>query len=523
MSQASGIIPPRARFFGTSGSAAPSKRQLGIETLEHRCPMDASAAMSGLDVETWIGGGAASGTQASVPAITSTLHDSHSQGPDQRAIPPQPNPAPSQAQASTKATTAMRRAAMAKRSPAVDSLQTPARHDAGVPQDSGTVAENVGHESSAPDPSATSPSDHRDEAQGQSVADQPTELTLGSAKLPHDPTDSGVSGLDNSLDDSGSSGESRKKTDDQTPGAQLNPSLDPPISSPDEGDEGDFADPWAGTEPAPPYSEFDVECPPAAKPAPISFVMPPGPAGSIGLSSSGRDSTDYWATGSKARAAFEDEPEIGAGTAAIRQPRQVRGDSAAPRARYYDSLTAADEPPVDSFRSRSTPLRDFARRLEPFEGGIAIGSRNQTPADYAAYKQERSRSLPAGSVAPSEADEASHANQTDLAISALVEEDIQAEQIATEAVESGMLITTVSLAMQEPCESNPTCGRESCEEAIVATLAPSQEFMISLSRWAALGLLVSHRISHRIAGRGGAMSWCSAVRARLTGRRSRNS
>src|SRR5690606_41147976 len=52
MSQASGIFPPRARFFGPGRSTAMPKRPLGIETLERRCPMDASATIVDFDARS---------------------------------------------------------------------------------------------------------------------------------------------------------------------------------------------------------------------------------------------------------------------------------------------------------------------------------------------------------------------------------------------------------------------------------------------------------------------------------------
>src|SRR5690606_42136681 len=88
MSQASGIFPPRARFFGPGRSTAMPKRPLGIETLERRCPMDASATIVDFDAQPVIGNAppiARSPVTASTFTVTETRR---SQGPDQRALPP---------------------------------------------------------------------------------------------------------------------------------------------------------------------------------------------------------------------------------------------------------------------------------------------------------------------------------------------------------------------------------------------------------------------------------------------------
>lgn len=513
MSQASGIFPSRARFFGPNGSAAPSKRQLGIERLEHRCPLDASAAaLSGIDVESLLSGIA----PPSAPAITSTLHESPSSGTEQRSLPPQPNQTPTHSQAATKGLPAVRRAALAKRPLATDSVQNPTQSSPDPANVSVDPAENAGYESHAPAPAESPSHDLRGNEPRQQAEHSPSleQPFSGNQEITSDSSDSSGVNLELPRDDKESpsgpdGGEDQTRIADNKDSGRQDKLLPDVV-----GDEP--SDPSGNGEPS---LLDDPACPPISL-DPVRFVSPPGPPGSIGIVPSGRDASNYWAS-DNLNGDEEGEPSAITGPAAIRQSRLARSESNQSRPRYYESLTAADEPPVDAWRGRSTPLRNFIRRTEPLDAGIAIGTPSHKATGYAANKHRSPHAGPGEGAERNEAETAARAEQTDLAIAALAEEELQIEPGASEAVQSGLLITTASLAIQESCDSIQACRREVCDEAVI-DLSPPQDFMLSLSRWAALGLLISHRLSHQVAGRSGYLGWASAVRDRIFGGRSRN-
>lgn len=509
MSQANGIFPPRARLFATGRRAVLPKRQLGIEALERRCPMDASAAIGGLDLEPLLAGSTPPITSPSVAAITSTLQETpRSQQANQHALPPQPTQPQTQAQ--TKVLTAVRRAAPAKRLPTAESFQTPSLSDLAVTPGSDDQAAVGGGEGQLPLPSDSQLPSQRDESPGTQPADKRLESASGNLD-----SQNASLGLDSAVEESIDAEEPPRDPGSNESGTQLvGGSSDNTTGDPFDSSGEESTDPFA---PPDPQASADSDCP-ALEPDPIRFISPPGPAGSIGLLPPGRVRNDYWTVGN-AETDWDDDPEVIPGTSSVRQTRYVRSDSELSRTRYYESLVPGSEQPADAFRGRTTSLRAFAGQLEPLDGGIAIGATTGTPADYAALTDGSAHSANLGPQAePEEAAAASHALQTDLAIAALEVEAAQAEQLAAEAAQSGIVVTAVGLTLQEQCASVQVCSRETGEEAVVVALSPAQDFLLNLSRWAALGLLVSHRLAHQSAGRGGLLRWVSRVRARVTGR-----
>jgi|GEM_PF-2071529 len=506
MSQASGILPPRARFFVTGRRAALPKRQLGIETLEHRCPMDASAAIGGLDVEPRLAGSSPPITLPSVAAITSTLQQTpRSQQADQQALPPQPTQPQTQTQ--NRVLTAVRRAAPAKRLPAAEPFQTPSLVDPAITPGADDQAAVGGGEGQLPLPSNPQLPAQRDEPPASQPADKRLESASGSLDLPVAPI-----GLGSPLEEPIDTEELPQDPGGNEAGSQfVDGSADTTGDPFDSSGEGRTD----ALEPPDPQAPTDPDCP-ALKPDPIRFVSPPGPAGSIGLLPPGGVRSDYWTAG-HAETDWDDEPEVIPGTTSVRPTRYVRSDSALSRPRYYETLEADSEQAADAFHGRTTSLRAFARQLEPLDGGIAIGATPETPADYAALTDGPAHRASLGPQAePEEAAAVSHALHTDLALAALVAEAAQAEQLAAEAAQPGIAVTAVVLTLQEQSASVQVCGRETGEEAVIVALSPTQDFLLNLSRWAALGLLVSHRLTHH--SHGGLLSWLSGVRTRFIGR-----
>ena len=509
MSQASGIIPPRARFWATGRRAVLSKRQLGIETLEYRCPMDASAAIGGLDAEPRLAASTPPITLPSIAAITSTLQQTpRSQQADQQGLPPQPTQPQTQTQ--NRVLAAVRRAAPAKRLPAAEPFQTPSHTGPAVTAGADEQAAVGGGEGQLPLPSDPQLPAQRDEPPAAQPADKRLESASGSLDLPVDPIGLG-SPLEEPIDTEEPSPDSGgNETESQLVGGSADQTTGDPFDSGGEG----LTDPLA---PPDPQAPTDPDCP-ALKPDPIRFVSPPGPAGSIGLLPPGGVRSDYWTVGN-AETDWDDEPEVIPGTTPVRPTRYVRSDSALSRTRYYEALEADSEPTADAFQGRTTSLRAFARQLEPLDGGIAIGATPETPADYAALTDGPAhRASLAPQAEPEEAAAVAHALHTDLALAVLVAEAAEAEQLAAEAAQSGIVVTAVALALQEQSASVQVCGRETGEEAGIVALSPAQDFLLNLSRWAALGLLVSHRLTHQSVSRGGLLSWLSGVRTRFTGR-----
>ncbi len=485
------------------------KRPLGIETLERRCPMDASAAIVDFDAEPVLGN-APPIALPPVPAITATLEGSpRLQGADQRPLPLHQNPN------QMKTFTAARRVALAKRPLVVDPLQQPSLSGSVITDGFDDYAAVIGGDSQLPLPLPTVPPTPslRDEPSGPREADkQPEPITdvidspskagdLGSQV--EDPITAEEPPLDFGSGKAGTeiTGEPPERT-----------TTDPPVSRSEEP-----TDPLAPTDP---LESGEPDCP-AIQLDPIRFLSPPGPAGSIGLVPPGRASVDYWASAS-AETDLDAEPGVITGSTSVRPARSLRGDPTLSQSRYYESSEDGREQPADAFRSRPTPLRAFARQSEPLDNGIAIGATTGTPADDAALTHWKSRSTNIEAEADSEEDAtASYERQTDLAIAALVEEAAQAEQAASDMAESGIIATAVGLVRHEQNESVQTCSRDCGDDAVVVALSPAQDFMINLSRWAALGLLVSHRLAHQVACRGGLLSWMSGLRDRLVGGRSR--